>query len=477
MKSKFKSILYISVAMLTLSGCNNYLDVAPKSSIPEEEMFSSEIGFRQALTGVYSTLASRSLYGDNLTMGFVSALAQNYNTSGNGTAPLFVPTRNYDYSSDQVVTYTNQIWKAAYNGISGANNIIKFAEINRSVLNEQSYKQILGEAYALRGLFHFEVLRLFAPSYTVGSKSKAIPYKVDVDKYSVSPSTVEEVLDFVIRDLQSSEDLLKQVDPVLSNTMDRRYKMNYYAVKAIQARAYMYKNATAEAYKAAKEVIDSGKFPFVTKSAVAAAAGTKDRLFRQELIFAIRNRDIKTWAEDEYFTFRASIDYRLTRPDADLRSIYEYTTVGQDDIRYKNLFEDNQGFKFPSKFWQTSTTTIDSLRLDQTVPVVRMSEMRYIIAETAPSPQEALDMLNTVRLGRTVIALPSNPANLDRNFIQNEITKEYQKEMYAEGQLFYYYKRLNKTSIPFTPSNLSFDTKFYVLPIPQDELEFNPNYK
>lgn len=476
MKYKFTSIIYVAILVLAFSSCNKYLDVAPKSSIPEEEMFSSEIGFRQALTGVYSMIASRALYGDNLSMGFVSALAQNYNTSGTGTEPLFVPTRNYDYSSEQVLAYTKQIWSAGYNGIAATNNIIKFADLNKRLLTEEVYQQVLGEAFALRAFLHFELVRMFAPSYSQGASATAIPYKTAVDQYSVKPSTVEQVLAFALEDLNKAESLLVKSDPIRNNTLDRRYKMNYYAVKGIQARIYLYGGNTTDAYKAAKEVVDSGKFPFVSKSSVAAAAGTKDRLFREELIFAIRNRELKTWAEDKYFTFWASIDYRLTRPDADLRSIYEYSTVGQDDIRYRNLFEDNQGFKFPSKFWQTSTTTIDSLRLDQTVPVVRMSEMRYIIAETAPTAQEALDVLNTVRLARTVLALPSNADNLDRNFIQNEITKEYQKEMYAEGQLFFYYKRLNLNMVPFTPEKLVFDPKFYVLPVPQDELEFNPNY-
>ncbi|MNI63421.1 SusD family protein [compost metagenome] len=103
--------------------------------------------------------------------------------------------------------------------------------------------------------------------------------------------------------------------------------------------------------------------------------------------------------------------------------------------------------------------------------------MRYIIAETASSADEALGQLNQVRLARTVTALPLTAENLDRTFIQNEITKEYQKEMYAEGQLFYYYKRRNFTDIPFKPAGMtSFSTKNYLLPIPKDELEFNPNY-
>jgi hypothetical protein len=475
MKSIHNYILILSIACLSFQGCKKYLDIAPKSSVAEEEMFASEIGFRQTLNGVYSTIASRNLYGDNLSMGFVSALAQNYNTSG--ASGLFVKSRNYDYESAEVIGYTGQVWSKAYNGIAGLNNILKFCEQNRSVLTDEAYTEIKGEALGLRGFLHFELLRMFAPSFIVSPQAKAIPYRVTIDQYSQVPATVTEVTELALQDLLQSADLLKKVDPILTGSTERRYKFNYYAAKGVLARIYLYRGDQARAYSTAKEIVDSGLFPFVDKSSVSAAAGTKDRLFKSELVFAVRNRNIQTWAYDQYFTFYGSFSNRLSRPEADFKTLYEVSTVGEGDIRWLNLFEDNQGFKFPSKFWQTSSTSIDSLRLDHMIPVIRCSEMRYIMAETATSAEEALNQLNQVRLARTVPALPATVGNLDRTFIQNEITKEYQKEMYAEGQLFYYYKRRNFTDIPFKPAGMtSFSTKNYLLPIPKDELEFNPNY-
>lgn len=474
MKFKYKLLLPALFAVLLLaSSCNKYLDITPKSSVSEDEMFSSEIGFRQALTGIYSALASRALYGDNLTMGFVSALAQNYNTSGTSSDVLFVPTRAYDYQSSQVLGYTNEIWKSAYTAIAGTNNILKYTEQNRTILSDDSYNQIKGEALALRALLHFELIRIFAPSYLVGSSAVAIPYRKTMDHLSRTPSTVSEVINFALEDLTIAAELLKKSDPILKNTTERQVKLNYYAVRGLQARINLYKGATLEAYAAAKEVVDSEAFPFVVPSSVSAAAASKNRLFKSENVFLLRNRQMATWAVDQYFTFRGNISYRLTRPEADLRTIYEVAAGNDTDMRYVNLFEDNQGFKFPSKFWQTNSSTIDSLRLDQMVPVIRITELRYIMAEASTSLQESLEQINLVRKARNIPILPT-PSNLTKQFIQNEITKEYQKEFYAEGQLFFYYKRLNFESIQFQVS--TFNPKVYVLPIPEDELEFNPNF-
>jgi len=57
-----------------------------------------------------------------------------------------------------------------------------------------------------------------------------------------------------------------------------------------------------------------------------------------------------------------------------------------------------------------------------------------------------------------------------------EILKEYQKEFYGEGQLFYYYKRTNANAIPngsTTSGNITMDKTKYVLPLPLSETGFH----
>ena len=68
-------------------------------------------------------------------------------------------------------------------------------------------------------------------------------------------SSSDEILGYLIGDLERAEKLLKDTDPISSgktyNTTvlksERKYKMNYYAVKALQARVYLFKGE----YKAA----------------------------------------------------------------------------------------------------------------------------------------------------------------------------------------------------------------------------------
>jgi hypothetical protein len=459
--------LMISVSA---SSCKKFLEVNPKSSLSEKQMFESEVGFQQALTGVYSQMAGRDLYGDNLSMGFVSALANNYAVSGSTTR--FVQSRALNYTSSEVIDFTNAIWSNSYAAIAGVNKIILNTKSRRNVLSNQNYDLIRGEALGLRAYLHFELLCMFGAAYINGANIKAIPYKKTVDQYAVVPSTISEVVSLALEDLSEAADLLKNSDPILNSSPDRRIKMNYYAVKALEARIRMYSGDKPGAFAAAQIVVSSGKMPFVTVSSAGAAKEFRDRLYITEQVFCLRVRDIKNWVETDpgYFRYSGGVtSTKLTRSSSNFLTLYENSST---DIRYRFGIENDNGTLFPSKFWQTyGFNTLDANRLDQFVPMIRISEMYYIMAEASSNPTEGVKYLNMVRQNRV---LPALPANISASDLTSEITKEYQKEFYAEGQVFYYYKRKNMNRRQFSDANVL--PSQFILPIPDSEKEFNPNY-
>ena len=133
-------------------------------------------------------------------------------------------------------------------------------------------------------------------------------------------------------------------------------------------------------------------------------------------------------------------------------SIFE--AVGLDlDIRSKNLFAIPSG---------SSTEYVIKYATGSQIPLLKLSEMYLIAAEASGD----ISYLETLRANRGYASRPlPEGANL-----QEELQKEYQKEFIAEGQLFYYYKRQNLQSIPFTSHVMNRDA--YVFPVPDNELEF-----
>ena len=93
--------------------------------------------------------------------------------------------------------------------------------------------------------------------------------------------------------------------------------------------------------------------------------------------------------------------------------------------------------------------------------------MYYIAAECAATPADGVSYLNVVRSKRGIPALPTA---LNAAALETEIQKEYKKETYAEGQLFYYFKRRNTTRVD--GSNILMNDATWILPIPDDEVEF-----
>lgn len=120
----------------------------------------------------------------------------------------------------------------------------------------------------MRAYLHLELVRLLQPPYLSeqGRNSQTLPYMETLDALKFVPSsTTDEILDKVDADLAHAAEIMKDNDPISSDksyhtlmfTTNRQYKLNYYAVKLLQARSFLYRGKDKEAYEAAQEVIDN----------------------------------------------------------------------------------------------------------------------------------------------------------------------------------------------------------------------------
>lgn len=475
MKTKIKIFALLTVfAIIAGTGCKKFLEVDPKSTIGENELFSSEVGFQQALTGLYSQMASKELYGDNLTMGFSSLIAQNYSPTISSVF-AFPTTVALNFKGTDAIPLISGIWTQAYNTIAGANNILGKIEARKDIFTGNRYALIKGETLGVRAYLHFDLLRLFGANFATNPTKKAIPFRTELNALSKVPGTVDEVSAAILADLKTAEALMKDNDPILTEK-NRRFRMNYYAIKALMARVYLFRGDKANAAASAAEVVNSGVFTLIDPAAISNPADTRDRTFSTEQVFAIRVKDIRTWVEtgDAYFKTVSFNRKNLTRTISDFQDLYETALLGSTDVRFK-LIEADGTNSFCTKYWQTwvaPPNKTENDRLDQNVSLMRLSEMYYILAETAATPDEGLGFLNKVRDKRAIAVIAPGVAPQK---LTDEITKEYQKDFYAEGQLFYYYKRKLFTKMRFSTKNLT--EANYIVPVPDNELEFNPNYK
>ncbi|SEW54221.1 RagB/SusD family nutrient uptake outer membrane protein [Chitinophaga arvensicola] len=469
------NILFLaaSIGMLSLTSCKKWLDVRPKTEVKESEQFSTEQGFKDALYGTYQKAADGQLYGENLTFGFLEVLSQGYESTTKIDHDFFY-SATYQYNNAGVTSRINSIWNNMYSTIAQTNYILKNIDDRKSLFTGNNYSIIRGEALALRAFLHFDLLRLYAPSPKSDVTATAIPY---MTAFTVTPQArlkVGEVIAACEKDLKEAEALLR-VYPQMSNPSGnddflafRSNRMNYWAVKAILARLYLYNNDRVHALAYAKDIINSNNFRFITSAELNAAAKDLNRTFTPEHIFAIYVAKLKDPVSSYFMMATGDKLYRKFTITEDRRkALFEVSTGGGTDLRFvsNSLWSASNGIIFPSKLWQ-----IDENReeLKKRIPVLTLSEMYYIAAESEPLTADGLKWLNKVRSARNIAELP---AGIDATTLQNEIFKEYRKDFICEGQLFYYYKRINRNKIEGAlNSNISNDQ--YVLPLPQQEIEF-----
>lgn len=465
-----KILIGILVCGLWCSACSDWLNVEPKTTVKEDELFSREIGFKEALTGIYIQMGSSELYGKNLSYGFLDILGQCYQPKDASGDFYYQNKAYYEFPSDKTEATTNAIWSGMYSVIANVNNLLYWVDQKREVFTTDGYYEIIkGEALALRAFLHFDLLRMWGPVYQKNKEGLSICYRNTFDRNSreILPATA--VIDSILMDLHAAEKILTGKDPLNFNfpktvndemsysgdgflTM-RHKRMNLYAAKALLARVNMWVNNKTEAEKYASEVVRSKYFRLISDNST-------DRIFSSEILFSIYIDQFDLQVKND-FSWKGS--WYITETDF-LNEYFDVSVDGSNDIRYREgtgFIHDAFG-QFVQKYNQDGLWA----SLGNTIPLIRLPEMYYILAECAGEDGVAVGYLNEVREARGIEAV-----DFENEPKEEALTKEYRKEFYAEGQLFFFYKRCFKINFLHCPLDNMSESN-YQFRIPDDEVLF-----
>ncbi len=470
MRKSLYLLLYLELILLT--SCQDWFDVSPKSEVKAEDLFQKESGFRDVLAGVYALITAPESYGRQLSFGYVDVLAQYYSISGN--THEYIKTKDFLYSEPYDKDVLQTIWSRQYKAIANLNAMLMFIDEKRNVFSgEEVYRIYKGETLALRGMLHFDLLRLFAASPLMGLDRKAIPYLESYTNIPQEQQTIAGVLEKVLKDLNDARDLMREVDPYGPNYIElfetfekhpllrNRYKhLNYYAITALLARVHLYAGDKPSAFEAAKEIIGESGNELVEPFALAVGTEKKDRLFQSEWLFVLEEKLMKDHI-DKYFgetVIKNGVGNSSTALRISLRKrdqLFESQDPADNDYRLSLWFQETG---------EASSVMLAKYLGTEVLPLIHLSELYYIAAECAP--QKGLDYLNVLRAHRGLAPIVAV------SDLQNEIMKEYSKEFMGEGQMFYYYKRLGMSKIGVCRT-VSVETEnVYAIPFPDAELDF-----
>ena len=474
-----KYMIVLAVLALFFTACKDWLDVKPKTEIDAERLYERESGFKQVLTGAYTSLCGASMHGREMTFGMVDALGGVYPVTGGG---VYSHVRAYDYEEAEVEALISATWSASYNTITNLNHMISYLrKADRGMFAEDNYNVILGEALGLRAFIHFDLLKLFAPSYKANKDAVSIPY-VTQYKFNVTPQyTVSAVMDSILVDLTEAAGLLELSDPLVTGReitvrdddgylQNREFRFNYYAVRTVMARLHMWKGETAKAAQYAQEVIRSNRFRWVSFDEVATPdAASRDRTFSPEHVFVLQDMNIvNNYAgvlKRPAFNYMSGSN--LLFSPAYLAGLF--TT--SDDWRRMYLWaeEGSAGTDLSStKLWQYEEMPAE---FKYRQPLIRLPELYLILAETMldTDPDGAAELISTMMANRGIAG--GVPPGSTTEEVRNAMVMEYRREFLCEGIMFYYFKRLDSATIDGAAAG-AFTKDKYVLPMPTAELEF-----
>lgn len=464
---KYISYIVIAIGLLSTVSCEEWLDEKPKTNVPAEELFETENGFMSALAGLYIRMTEETVYGNNLTFGFIDQLVQMYDKIPDGANDnrnnIYIYDRETNGGYNAKGTLAG-IWQEQYHIIANANNLLKWLDTNGdSIKNVNTRNMIRGEALAIRAYLHFDLLRGWGPinfsKDTIAQQMKSIPYRVVADNTKQPLLTAKDVVGKIIADLDSAKILLnyeKELDLSNSNSGNRHYRFNYHAVNATLARVHNYAGNKEKAREYAQDVIKNCGRTLVDDN-------KGDPVLSTEVICGLSMHEMSEKLSSHFSDGDKMQTKQYIGIDAKNR-LFETSSAESEDMRAKNsAFIMNNALRM--------ALTLKYIDNDnEIIPLIRLPEMYYIISE-ASEGSEAAEYINIIRNKRGISKSNNITCNTEEEHIE-ALSKEYRKEFYAEGQYFWFLKAHGLTGTLEYCDETTLTKENFIFPLPDREKEF-----
>jgi len=460
-------ILFAVFLAFSLTSCEDWLTVEPKDMITVDKALQEKEGYDAALSGIYQLLESVYSPSGFFKGSGVDVMANIYYQPGSNFSPYLTAAFNHEYDDTNFDSSSGAAFLSVYQALANINVILNELE-ETTVLSDEEKAYYLGECKALRALLQFDLWRVYGPTPTaaLSTNEGVLPYAVEMTHDLMTYSNFNEYFTLLQADLDAARNLLADVDPIVKYSNDelngnseieeygtdlsfyyRQNRMNYYAVLGLSARVELWLGNNEEAYAYAKEVVDavntdgSKKFTLGNSSNVANG----DYAFSTEHLFGVSTLGYDDDIYNAYEAYCVNSSYTLEY------SVYpNYAT----DIRYQSLFATltNNALVYNARVSLKYSNMSETDAGMKFIPVIRLSEMYLILVETAPSLADAQMYYNSFVNTRFDVGEELTSENR-----QQAVLNQYLREFWAEGQIFFTYKRLSLTTLPLSYASMGED--------------------
>jgi len=461
--SLFKKILIVLVVIST--SCGDKLDIKPTGAV---DATSAAKNVDLLVLGAYAFIGSGpgvtgpgiqegALYSTDLLLDADLLASENYiNWAGT--------FQQYRQVSQKQMNATNttavRMWAKAFSAINQANTILA----NLDNAPEEDRDRFKGHALFIRGIVEFDILRLFQdPVQNLGIPLMTTVTASYEDITLPARASIADSYTAILSDLEEAKSLLPESDGELANT---------YVASAFLARVYLTLGNYGKALTEANNVIENG--PFELSGSVEDAFNTSGS---KESVFEIQQttQNNAGTANDGLTTFYScdtNTPGSAARGDIQITDEFQAQYTDPNDKRLTILI-------YTGDCSKANTTSGKWRNPYANIPLIRLSEMYLVRAEC------------NVRLESEIGATPKEDINAIRAKADaslfdpdddavvvtlDDVLLERDLELAFEGQRVHDYRRTGRT-VSVGGKTIDYSAPQFFFPIPQVELNSNPNMK
>jgi starch-binding outer membrane protein, SusD/RagB family len=466
------------VRMVIFTSCSKELELKPHQ-IYYDNFYQTEDDALNAVNAVYDVLGSVNQYSNTLWL-LQDISSDDCNARQTLDDPNLHQFTTYDIQASN--NYLAGIWQSSYLGISRSNVVLE--KVPAITMDSATRQQIVGEARFLRGLFYFNLVRLFGevPIITVPVSASLTDEEIYLFK-----SPVSAVYARIIEDLTMAAERL----PLKYSNANDKGRATRGAAWGLLSKVYLTTNDWANASLYASKVIDSKQYSlnadYISNFKEINKNG-KESVFEVQFYKKANSENsqmVISGLPSIQGLFSAGTETML--PTTDLLNSFE---TG-DHRKEVTFFSSYWFYTFEPHIWkywdQDAYKPAATTQSGADFFVMRYSEILLIYAEAlneanSGPTNEAYAAINQVRArarnGNNTV-LP-DLAGLDHDGFRKAVLNERRHEFVSEGQRWFDLVRTGTLieNVKRAKGDVANPTSVnYVFPIPQRELDNNKNLK
>lgn len=424
--------------------CHKFLDQQPVDYVSDQVTIVDATSAQTAVRGIYRKLSSDNYYGSLFqSFGYLSG----DNVQWTGSQSIIQQFITHNLKSDN--GNLESVWTGIYSTINLANHVItKVPGVKDPSLTQALSNQLTGEAYLIRALSYFDLVRTWG-----GVPIVLTPTLTPSDKDTVKRSTAAQVYAQVLSDLNTAENLL----PAPASGSPNPVRANKETAQALKARYYLYQGQWADAANYASLVIGDVKNytllkPYSAFFFPASAIATKESVF--ELSYSATN----TNGHRGYWQPPANGGTRQWAPSDAFISLVNDPTIGGN--RNTLVAKTSAGLWYGNLYYRSPAT--------DPAYIIRIAELYLIRAEARAQQDDVSDALADLDTVRARAALVPSTATT-KDDILLAIENERRIEFAFEPHRWYDLVRTGRAAAVLGVS----DPRKYVFPLPIAEVNLS----